>query len=109
MIVEDEVIVAMDVQQRLERLGYNVVAHATSGEEAITLAMREMPDLILMDIKIQGEMDGIDAAARIRATHDIPIIYVTAFSGDDTIIARADGTIWVFNQTLRRQGTALFN
>ncbi len=85
MIVEDEVIVAMDVQQRLERLGYNVVAHATSGEEAITLAMREMPDLILMDIKIQGEMDGIDAAARIRATHDIPIIYVTAFSGDDTI------------------------
>ena len=85
MIVEDEVIVAMDVQQRLERLGYNVVAHATSGKEAITLAMREVPDLILMDIKIQGEMDGIEAATQIRITQDIPVIYVTAFSGDDTI------------------------
>ncbi len=85
MIVEDEVIVAMDLQQRLEKMGYKVVAHATTGEEAIKFAVREVPDLILMDIKIRGDMDGIDAAARIRATQDVPIIYVTAFSGDDTI------------------------
>jgi diguanylate cyclase (GGDEF)-like protein/PAS domain S-box-containing protein len=85
MLVEDEVIVAMDVQQRLEKLGYEVVAHATSGEEALRFAEKTNPDLILMDIKIRGEMDGIETASHIRKSQDIPIIYVTAFSGDETI------------------------
>lgn len=85
MLVEDEVIVALDVQQRLERLGYEVVSHATSGEEAVRQARKESPDLILMDIKIRGKMDGIETAKRIRESQDIPIIYVTAYSGDDTL------------------------
>lgn len=85
LIVEDEMIVAMDVQQRLEKLGYKVVAHAVSGEEAVKLARKTNPDLILMDIKIRGEMDGIEAAVEIRKSQDIPVIYVTAFSGDETI------------------------
>lgn len=91
MLVEDEIIVAMDVQQRLEILGYEVVAHAVSGEEAVQLVQKTNPNLILMDIKIKGGMDGIETAARIRDSFDIPIIYVTAFS-DETTIQRASLT-----------------
>ena len=85
MLVEDEVIVAMDVRQRLETLGYEVVAHATSGEEAVRSAKETSPNLILMDIKIRGAMDGIETAAKIRASQDIPIIYLTAFADDATL------------------------
>ncbi|MDR3577555.1 MAG: EAL domain-containing protein [Anaerolineaceae bacterium] len=85
MLVEDEVIVAMDVRQRLETLGYQVVAHATSGEEAVRSAKETSPNLILMDIKIRGAMDGIETAAKIRASQDIPIIYLTAFADDATL------------------------
>jgi diguanylate cyclase (GGDEF)-like protein/PAS domain S-box-containing protein len=85
MLVEDEMIVAMDVQQRLETLGYTVVAHATSGKEAVRLAQQTDPNLILMDIKIRGILDGIETAARIRESQDIPIIYVTAFSDEATL------------------------
>ncbi|MCX6081425.1 MAG: EAL domain-containing protein [Chloroflexi bacterium] len=85
LLVEDENIVAMDVQQRLESLEYKVVAHAASGSNAIRLALELEPDLILMDIKIRGELDGIDAAAQIRAAKDIPIIYLTAFADEATL------------------------
>jgi len=85
MLVEDEGIVALDVQQRLEKLRYNVVSHATTGAEAIRYVQKETPDLILMDIKIRGEMDGIETARRIRKMRNIPIIYVTAYAGDDTL------------------------
>jgi PAS domain S-box-containing protein len=88
MLVEDEVIVAMDVQQRLKALGYEASAHATGGEEAIQLARETHPDLILMDIKIRGSLDGIETAALIRKTQNIPIIYLTAFA-DESTLARA--------------------
>jgi diguanylate cyclase (GGDEF)-like protein/PAS domain S-box-containing protein len=91
MLVEDEIIVAMDMQQRIESLGYEVVAHATSGEEAIRLANATQPNLILMDVKIRGTMDGIRTAAKIREYQDVPVIYVTAFA-DDTTIKRASQT-----------------
>jgi diguanylate cyclase (GGDEF)-like protein/PAS domain S-box-containing protein len=85
ILVEDEIIVAMDIEQRLEVLGYNVVAHATSGEEALRYVDLENPDLILMDIKLNGEMDGIETAAKIRNTLNTPIIYLTAFADENTL------------------------
>lgn len=85
LLVEDENIIAMDVGQRLENLGYQVVGQAISGEEAIRLAVESEPDLILMDVKIRGPMDGIETSARIRAAQDIPIIYLTAFADENTI------------------------
>jgi CheY-like chemotaxis protein len=85
MLVEDESIIAMDVQQRLERLGYQVVALAASGADAIRTAFEVVPDMILMDVKIRGPLDGIETATRIRASRDIPVIYVTAFADENTI------------------------
>ena len=88
LLVEDEMIVAMDVQERLEAMGYIVSAHAVTGMEAIQAASETKPNLILMDVKIRGEIDGIQTAAKIRETCDIPVIYVTAFA-DEATISRA--------------------
>ena len=81
-IVEDEVLVARDVQSRLEKLGYQVIGSAARGEDAVTQVLNDLPDLILMDINLKGEMDGIEAANRIRAEVDLPIIFCTAYSND---------------------------
>ncbi len=75
-IVEDEVLVARDVQSRLEKLGYRVIGSAARGEDAVTQVLNDLPDLILMDINLKGEMDGIEAANRIRAEVDLPIIFL---------------------------------
>ncbi len=88
MIVEDESIVAMDLQYRLESLGYSVVFICDSGQMAIDKAMELSPDLILMDVVLKGKIDGIEAASIILNKKDIPIIYLTAY-GDDKTIARA--------------------
>lgn len=80
LVVEDEVIVALDIQRRLNKLGYTVVGTEVRGEDAIEAAERERPDLILMDIKLKGEMDGITAATRIHETLSTPVIFLTAFS-----------------------------
>lgn len=85
MIVEDESIVAMDIEIRLKRMGYAVVRRATSGTEAVQQALVLRPDLILMDIRLQGGIDGIEAATRIRAQHNIPIVYLTAYSDSETL------------------------
>lgn len=85
LLVEDEVIVALDLQQRLEKMGYQVIGHATTGEEAVGLALSDKPDLILMDIKLHGKSDGIETAARIREKKKIPVIFVTAYSNDPTL------------------------
>lgn len=85
MIVEDENIVAMDIKQRLEMLGYDVTATVTTGEEAIELAEKTRPDVILMDIVLKGEVDGIEAAEEIRRRFRIPIIYITAYSDRKTL------------------------
>ncbi|BAW30870.1 sensory transduction regulatory protein [Methanothermobacter sp. MT-2] len=85
MIVEDENIVAMDIKQRLEMLGYEVVATVTTGEEAVKLTEKTRPDIILMDIVLKGEMDGIEAAEEIKRRFKIPIIYITAYSDEETL------------------------
>jgi signal transduction histidine kinase len=85
LIVEDESITAFDLQVRLEAKGYSVPAIVSSGDEAIRITETLQPDLILMDIRIRGEMDGIETAKAIRERFDIPIIYLTAFADDATI------------------------
>lgn len=85
LIVEDEGITAMDIKNRLENLGYNVPAIVSSGEDAVKKAKEVMPDLILMDIMLKGDMDGIEAAENIRSSLDIPILYLTAYSDDNTL------------------------
>jgi signal transduction histidine kinase len=87
-IVEDETIVAMDIEDELTTLGYTVTAIGSSGEEAIQQAVETKPDLILMDIRLKGEVDGIEAAEEIRARFNIPVVYLTAYADDDTL-ARA--------------------
>ncbi len=85
LIVEDESIAALDLENRLESLGYSVAAVAASGEEAIQQAAETRPDMVLMDIRLKGDMDGIEAAQEIRARFDIPVVYLTALADDDTL------------------------
>ena len=85
LIVEDEVLVARDVSARLERMGYTVVGTAAKGEDAIKLALSEKPNLILMDINLRGEMDGIEAAKKINEASSIPVIFCTAYSNDEVL------------------------
>ena len=88
LVVEDEAIVAADLEDRLNRMGYNVVGIAESGEEAIQKSRDLKPDLVFMDIMLKGEMDGIEAAAVMREGQSVPVIFLTANS-NDTIINRA--------------------
>ncbi len=85
IIVEDKSIVSHDIKRRLEVLGYEVPGIAPSGEKAIELVKEHTPDLVLMDIQLEGNMDGIEAADHIRKELDIPIIYLTAFSDNATL------------------------
>jgi two-component system, response regulator PdtaR len=78
LVVEDEAIVTADLRSKLERLGYIVCAVAFSGEDAIRQADETTPDLVLMDVRLQGDMTGFEAAARIRKRRDIPVVYITA-------------------------------
>lgn len=85
LIVEDQAIVAMTIESHLEELGYKVAGVASTGEEAITLAREKKPDLVLMDINLEGVMDGIATAEQIGLFLDSPIIYLTAYSDEETI------------------------
>jgi PAS domain S-box-containing protein len=85
LIVEDEGILAIELKKKLENLSYKVLAVASSGEEAVELAAKHKPDLILMDIVLKGEMDGIEAADKIRGLLNVPVIYLTAYSDEDTV------------------------
>jgi len=85
LVVEDEVITAMDIVQTLEGFGYTVVGTASSAEEAIEKTSYLLPDLVLMDIALEGTMDGVAAAKRIKAHFDLPIIYLTAHSDASTM------------------------
>ena len=75
LVVEDESIVSKDIQHSLKKLGYNVVGSSATGEKAIELARQENPDIILMDIMLKGEMNGIETADIIRQELRIPIIF----------------------------------
>ena len=85
LVVEDEAVVAMDIQAKLEDLGYSVIALIRSGEEAVQTACEMRPDLILMDIHLQGDMDGISAAACIQERNPTPVVYMTALGDEETL------------------------
>jgi len=85
LLVEDEVIVATAIKETLEQIGYCVPAIEVSGEEAVKMAGELLPDLVLMDIKLKGKMDGIAAAEQIRNEVDIPIVYLTAYGDEETM------------------------
>ena len=85
LVIEDESIIALDIADGLRRLGYRVVAVVPSGEQAIQKAAETHPDLVLMDIKLKGDMDGVQAAEHIRAELDIPVIFLTAFADEATL------------------------
>jgi PAS domain S-box-containing protein len=88
LVVEDEQIIALELKDRLTEMGHSVVGIVASGEEAIEHVRRLRPHLVLMDIKLQGRMDGIEASEAIRTEVDIPIVYLTAFA-DETTLQRA--------------------
>jgi len=85
LVVEDEGLIAMDIEMQLRALGYLPVGHATRGTQAIEMADALRPDLVLMDIQLAGEMDGISAAQAIRAQFDLPVVFVTAFAAEETL------------------------
>ncbi|MGL5194968.1 MAG: response regulator, partial [Chroococcales cyanobacterium] len=85
LVVEDEGIVALDIQTILEDLGYQVPVAVASGEEAIEAAAHIQPDLVLMDIHLEGSIDGVTAAEQIRDRFNIPVVYLTAYSDEDTL------------------------
>jgi CheY-like chemotaxis protein len=86
LVVEDENIVAMDIQKTLLDAGYEITSIISSGEEAIVNVRENKPDLILMDIILKGKMTGIDASRIISQYFDIPIIYLTALTNDDELL-----------------------
>jgi CheY-like chemotaxis protein len=85
LVVEDASIIAKDIQDMLRRLGYAVSAVASSGEEAVQKAAETHPDLVLMDIVLKGDMDGVEAAQQIRDRFHIPVVYLTAYADEDTL------------------------
>ena len=91
LIVEDELLIAKNLSHKLESLGYQIVGIVSSGADAIQRAGEMEPDLILMDIVIKGDMDGIETAVIINQKFDIPIIYTTAYADDETL-QRAENT-----------------
>jgi two-component system cell cycle sensor histidine kinase/response regulator CckA len=85
LIAEDESLIADELEERLRRMGLTVVGSVSSAEDALSLVELSPPDIVLMDIRLGGEMDGIDAAAVLRDRHHIPVVYLTAHSDDATI------------------------
>lgn len=92
LIVEDERVVAEDLKRLLEKMGYTVTGVAAAGEEALEKVRSAKPDLVLMDIRIQGPLDGIEVAEQIYVTHDVPVSYLTAYA-DAPTLERAKATM----------------
>ena len=88
LLVDDEIVISMRLEEILTSMGYDVVGVAATGREAIEMAIDCHPDLILMDIVMPGELDGIDAAAKIRSEIDVPVIFITGHA-KDRLIERA--------------------
>ena len=84
LVVEDERLIAEEILERLTRMGFRVVGSVDTAEDAVQAARRELPELILMDIRLKGKMDGIEAAAEIRRDLNIPVIYLTSHSDRGT-------------------------
>src|SRR3954464_1158463 len=88
LIVEDELIIAEDIKDILEHASYEVIGMAASGKEAIQLVSEVMPDILLIDISIKGNMDGIQLANTIREQFNLPFIYITSYT-NKSILERA--------------------
>jgi PAS domain S-box-containing protein len=88
LVVEDEAVVARDLQRSLGDMGYDVIAAVTSGDEALRATSRRVPDVVLMDIRIAGDKDGIATASLLKARYQVPVIYMTAYADAETV-ARA--------------------
>ena len=87
LVVEDEAIIAMDLTSTLDRLGWRVIGTAATGADSIAQAGAERPDIVLMDIRLQGPMNGLEAAREIKSRWGIPIIFLTAY-GEDALTER---------------------
>lgn len=85
LIAEDEIVLAMGIEKSLRKFGYEVTGKVTRGENAIIMAIDKKPDIILMDIHLEGEVDGIEAAKEIHRKLNIPIIFLTAYSDEETL------------------------
>jgi two-component system, sensor histidine kinase and response regulator len=85
LVVEDDRVVVRDIKQQLIRVGYAVVGTTPRGEDVMSLALETRPDLVLMDIRLEGGVDGIDAAQQIRERLQIPVIYLTAYADEPTL------------------------
>jgi CheY-like chemotaxis protein len=91
LVVEDEAIIAMDILSMLKRMGCADPEAVASGEESVKKVAERRPHLVLMDIRLKGSMDGIQAAKQIFYKYDVPVVYLTAF-GDEGTMKRANGT-----------------
>jgi CheY-like chemotaxis protein len=85
LIVEDEILIAKDLQKKLQGLGYEVPELATSGNDALAKAAEIVPDIVLMDIVLRNGLDGIETAERLQAQQGVPVIYVTAYADEQTL------------------------
>jgi DNA-binding NarL/FixJ family response regulator len=85
LIVEDEFLIAEELRERLSRLGFTVIGSVDTADEGIAIATRERPELVLMDIRLRGEKDGVQAAEEIRKKVDVSIVYVSAHSDRQTV------------------------
>src|SRR5262245_20651974 len=86
LVVEDQRLIAADIENTLKKLGYVVVDNVSSGEDAISASDRLRPELVLMDVRLRGEMDGIQAAEIIRDRFNVPVVYLTAYADEETIL-----------------------
>jgi len=85
LIVEDEILIADELSERLSNLGFLVIDAVDSAEEGIEIAVNERPSLVLMDIRLRGRKDGVEAAQEIREQVDVPIVFLTAYSDRQTV------------------------
>jgi CheY-like chemotaxis protein len=85
MVVEDEGVVSIDIRNMLKNAGYGIAAVAFQGDEAVRKAEQSVPDLVLMDIGLKGDIDGIEAAKRIRDRFKIPVVFLTGFADEVTM------------------------
>lgn len=88
LLVEDEGVVALDIEQRLTKLGYAMTGTADTGAAALELARTQRPDLVLMDIRIRGELDGIDLARELAGRYEVPVVFLTG-NADEATLRRA--------------------
>ena len=86
LVVEDQRLIAADIENTLKKLGYDVVGNVSSGEDAISQSDEVRPELVLMDVRLRGEMDGIQAAEIIRDRFNVPVVYLTAYADEETIL-----------------------